>query len=73
MVFAIPFLAIPIGGKPDPVNHGVAKPHLDINIKSLMAMAGIMVMLFFVIPKIVHIYFPPSKTSQQSEHYSRRK
>lgn len=71
MVFAIPFLAIPIGGKSDPVNQGVAKPHLDINMKSILAMGGIMVMLFFVIPKIVHLYFPPSETSSQSGHHSR--
>ncbi len=59
-VFAIPILAIPIGGKSstststDPV----AIPKIDINLKSIVALGGILILLFFVIPKLVHIYLP---------------
>lgn len=71
MVFAIPFLAIPIGGKPDPHNHGVAKPQVDVNVKSLLAMGGILIMLFFIVPKVVHLYFPPNRDLHGSGHQAR--
>ncbi|XP_065204894.1 uncharacterized protein LOC135834848 [Planococcus citri] len=71
MVFAIPFLAIPIGGKPDPQTQGVARPHVDVNIKSLLAMGGILIMLFFIVPKVVHLYFPPTRDPPGSGHHAR--
>uniref|UniRef100_A0A8D9FG57 Uncharacterized protein n=1 Tax=Cacopsylla melanoneura TaxID=428564 RepID=A0A8D9FG57_9HEMI len=59
MVFAVPFLAIPIGGKDESGNTAVI-PQVDINLKSLFATGVIVFMLFFVIPKLVKLYLPPA-------------
>ncbi|KAI5706585.1 hypothetical protein M8J75_009574 [Diaphorina citri] len=59
MVFAVPFLAIPIGGKDESGNTTVI-PKVDINLKSLFATGVIVFMLFFVIPKLVKLYLPPA-------------
>lgn len=58
-VFAIPILAIPIGGKSATAQESHATlPKVDINLKSIISMAGIFFILFFVIPKLVQIYLP---------------
>lgn len=58
-VFAIPILAIPIGGKSATTQESqTTLPKVDINLKSIISMAGIFFLLFFVLPKLVQIYLP---------------
>lgn len=59
MVFAIPFLQIPIGGKNMGGSSGSAvSPVMDINAKSLIVASVLLFMLFFVIPKLVRVFIP---------------
>lgn len=69
MVFAVPFLAIPIGGLDETGNTTVI-PKVDINLKSMFATGIIVFMLFFVIPKLVKLYLPPA-TSNGGGHKAR--
>ncbi|KAL1460556.1 hypothetical protein WDU94_012533, partial [Cyamophila willieti] len=68
MVFAVPFLAIPIGGKDESGNTAVI-PQVDINLKSLFATGVIVFMLFFVIPKLVKLYLPPAPSHRGSKRH----
>ncbi|CAH0391762.1 unnamed protein product [Bemisia tabaci] len=68
MVFAVPVLAIPIGGK-DSSDEVPTFPTIDINTKSILATGVIMFMLFFIIPTLVRLYFPmPSSDSSSGGH-----
>lgn len=65
MVFAVPFLQIPIGGKAvdGPFGNGVT-PQVDVNTKSLVAASILLFMLFFVIPKVVRVFVPKFPTNR---------
>ncbi|XP_054264403.1 uncharacterized protein LOC128987532 [Macrosteles quadrilineatus] len=68
MVFAVPFLHIPIGGKTveGPYGNGVT-PVVDINAKSLLTASVLLLMLFFVIPKIVRVFVPTAPQARAFE------
>ncbi|XKL62399.1 hypothetical protein PGB90_002232 [Kerria lacca] len=68
-VFAIPILAIPVGGKSVSTDSSsVTFPNVDINVKSIISMAGLFFMLFFVIPKLIQIYLPQKLTPHNAQN-----
>ena len=69
MVFAVPFLQIPIGGKTvdGPYGSGVT-PVVDVNTKSLVTASVLLFMLFFIIPKLVRVFVPKSPSSRGKDY-----
>lgn len=59
MVFAIPFLQIPIGAS----QQGV-RPTVDVNLKSVIVAGMVFFLLFFVVPGIIRVTLPNSGISR---------